>query len=203
MRIGIFGGSFNPPHRMHLEIGEEMVSHGYVEQVIYVPTGKKYPKSDLLEDDLRYQMACLMTEDKNYLQVSNYELKNHLVYTYQTLDYFRKKYSSDEICFILGSDLYLDLPNWKNYSYILENYQILVILRDDDKKEELEKLYQDISKNVLFTDVHPFVLSSTKVRDAFQKGDLTFVKEHLSSKVFDFIVERNLYQEKSKESKGC
>ncbi len=196
MRVGIFGGSFNPPHRMHLEIGQEMISHEYVDQVIYVPTGKKYPKSELLDDDIRYQMVCLMTEDHPHLEVSDYELQNHLIYTYQTLDYFKGKYSNDEICFILGSDLYSSFSTWKNYTYILENYQILVVLRDDDKREELEKLYPNIPKNVLFTDVHPFVLSSTKVRDAFQRKDFTFVKEHLSPKVFDFIVERNLYQEK-------
>ncbi|MDE5587038.1 MAG: nicotinic acid mononucleotide adenylyltransferase, partial [Bacilli bacterium] len=84
MKIGIFGGSFNPPHRMHLEIGEKMISHGYVDQVIYVPTGKKYPKSELLEDEIRYQMVCLMTEDNPHLEVSDYELQNHLIYTYQT-----------------------------------------------------------------------------------------------------------------------
>ncbi|MDE5586847.1 MAG: hypothetical protein K2I72_00570, partial [Bacilli bacterium] len=106
---------------------------------------------------------------------------------------------NDEICFILGSELYSSFSTWRNYSYVLENYQILVVLRDDDKKDELEKLYQDIPKNVLFTDVHPFVLSSTKVRDAFQREDYNFVKEHLSSKVFDFILERNLYKESKRD----
>lgn len=202
MRIGIFGGSFNPPHQMHLEIGQEMISHGYVDRVIYVPTGKKYPKSELLEDEIRYQMVSLMTEDDSRLEVSDYELQNHLIYTYQTLDYFKEKYPNDEICFILGSDLYSSFSTWKNYPYILENYQILVVLRDDDSKEELEELYRDVTKNVLFTDVHPFVLSSTKVRDALREGNFTFVKKHLSTKVFDFIVERNLYQ-REEESFNC
>ena len=175
MRIGIFGGSFNPPHQMHLEIGQEMISHGYVDRVIYVPTGKKYPKSELLEDEIRYQMVSLMTEDDSRLEVSDYELQNHLIYTYSSFS------------------------TWKNYPYILENYQILVVLRDDDSKEELEELYQDVTKNVLFTDVHPFVLSSTKVRDALREGNFMFVKKHLSTKVFDFIVERNLYQEKNRK----
>ena len=142
-------------------------------------------------------MVSLMTEDDSRLEVSDYELQNHLIYTYQTLDYFKKKYPNDEICFILGSDLYSSFSTWKNYSYILENYQILVIFRDDDSKEKLEGLYWDITKNVLFTDVHPFVLSSTKVRDALREGNFTFVKEHLPTKVFDLIVERNLYQEKN------
>ena len=194
MKIGIFGGSFNPPHQMHLEIGEKMISHGYVDQVIYVPTGKKYPKSDLLEDDLRYQMALLMTEDKENLQVSDYGLQNHRVYTYQTLAYFKNQYSLDEICFILGSDLYLDLPNWKHYEEILRDYHLLVILRNSDKVGDLESLYQNLPKKVTFTDVHPFVLSSTELRKALKEKNLDFVGQYISKKVFDFIIEKDLYQ---------
>lgn len=195
MKIGIFGGSFNPPHQMHLDIGNQMVSLGYVDKVIYVPTGKKYPKSTLLDDHLRYDMTKLMTEENNHLEVSDYELQNHLVYTCETLEHFKNEYPNDEICFILGSDLYRDFSTWKNYEAVLNEYTILVVLRDEDSVLELSKLYSDIRKNVIFTDVHPFVLSSTKIRDAFLKGDLSFSKQYLSSKVFNFIIEKNLYRE--------
>lgn len=199
MRIGIFGGSFNPPHRMHLGIGREMVAKGYVDRVIYVPTGKKYPKSDLLEDNLRYQMVSLMVQDKEYLEVSDYELQNHLVYTYQTLEYFKEKYPEDEIYFILGSDLYSSFSTWKNYSYILEHYKILIVLRDDDQLSDLEGLYREFKKQVVFTDVHPFVLSSTRVREALRENDFLFVRNYVSPKVVDFIIEQGLYRKENKE----
>ncbi len=199
MRIGIFGGSFNPPHRMHLDIGREMVAKGYVDRVIYVPTGKKYPKSDLLEDNLRYQMVSLMVQDKEYLEVSDYELQNHLVYTYQTLEYFKEKYPEDEIYFILGSDLYSSFSTWKNYSYILEHYKILIVLRDDDQLSDLEGLYREFKKQVVFTDVHPFVLSSTRVREALRENDFLFVRNYVSPKVVDFIIEQGLYRKENKE----
>lgn len=199
MRIGIFGGSFNPPHQMHLDIGKEMVSKGYVDRVIYVPTGKKYPKSDLLEDDFRYQMTSLMIQGEDHLEVSDYELQKHLVYTYQTLEYFKGKYPRDEIYFILGSDLYSSFSTWKNYSYILENYEILIVLRDDDRQSELEKLYPEFKKQITFTDVHPFVLSSTKVREALRTGDSLFVQKYVSPQVVEFIMEKNLYQRENKE----
>lgn len=195
MKIGIFGGSFNPPHQMHLDIGKMMISGGYVNKVIYVPTGKKYPKSTLLDDHIRYDMTKLMTEEEENLDVSDYELQNHLVYTCQTLEHFKKLYPNDEICFILGSDLYRDFSTWRNYEAVLNEYTILVVLRDDDSVLELSKLYDNIKKNVIFTDVRPFVLSSTKIRDAFLNGDYDFPKKYLSSKVFDFIIEKNLYRE--------
>ena len=44
MKIGIFGGSFNPPHKMHKKIALDLIKRGYVEKVVYVPTGNKYNK---------------------------------------------------------------------------------------------------------------------------------------------------------------
>lgn len=199
MKIGIFGGSFNPPHKMHLDIGCEMVSHGYVDKVIYVPTGKKYPKSSLLDDHIRYEMTKFMTEEHENLEVSDFELQNHLVYTYQTLAHFKALYKEDEIYFILGSDLYSEFSTWRNYESILNEYKILVVLRDDDSVLELSKLYENIDKNVIFTDVHPFVLSSTKIRDAISRGDFDYVKEYLSPKVYNFILGQNLYKKDEKE----
>ena len=42
MKIGVFGGSFNPPHKMHLDIGVQLINKHYVDNVVYVPTGGKY-----------------------------------------------------------------------------------------------------------------------------------------------------------------
>lgn len=194
MKIGIFGGSFNPPHQMHFDIGDMMISHGYVDKVIYVPTGKKYPKSTLLDDHIRYEMVKLMTKGEKNLEVSDYELQNHLVYTCQTLEHFKNLYPSDEICFILGSDLYREFSTWKNYETVLNEYEILVVLRDEDNVLELSKLYSSTRKNVVFTDVHPFLLSSTRIREAFQNEDYDFAKKYLSTKVYDFIIEKGLYR---------
>ena len=50
MRIGILGGSFNPPHKMHLNMGLELLNKDYVDKIIYVPTGGKYKyKNNLME----------------------------------------------------------------------------------------------------------------------------------------------------------
>ena len=46
MKIGIFGGSFNPPHNMHKNIALELIEHGYLDKVIYVPTGDSYEKNN-------------------------------------------------------------------------------------------------------------------------------------------------------------
>ena len=100
MKIGIFGGCFNPPHKMHKSIALELIMNHYLDKVIYVPTGNKYNKTSLIDAKHRYNMLKLMTDDNTTLDVSDYELKNTLTYTYQTLDYFKDKYKKDEIYFI-------------------------------------------------------------------------------------------------------
>ena len=128
MKIGIFGGSFNPPHKMHKTIALELIKKHYVDKVIFVPTGSKYKyKNNLLSDEVRLEMLKLMCNDNNNLEVSDYELKDYVVYTYETLNYFKNKYKDDEIYFICGSDNLSYIDMWKKGKDILSNNKILVI----------------------------------------------------------------------------
>ena len=62
MKIGIFGGAFNPPHKMHKEIAINLLEKGYVDKIIYVPTGNNYNKSGLLDGKQRIEMLEIMFE---------------------------------------------------------------------------------------------------------------------------------------------
>ena len=193
MKIGIYGGSFNPPHKMHLKMATSLIENGYLDKVIFVPTGTKYPKIELASNLDRFQMLELMLEKHPDLDVSDYELKQDLVYTYQTLNYFQKKYPNDEIYFILGSDLLKGFMNWKNYSYILNHFKILVTLRNYDTKEELEELALPNKNNLLYTNIELEPLSSTEVRENIRQGNLEFLEEALDDSVLKYIQKRKLY----------
>lgn len=194
MKIGIYGGSFNPPHKMHLQMGVQLTKNHDLDKVIYVPTGIKYPKLGLASNIDRYEMVKRMIEDYPNLEVSDYEFKQELVYTYQTLTYFKEKYPNDEIYFILGSDLLKEISTWRNYTYILENFKILVTLRNQDTKEELSKLEIPYKENIIYTNLPLEPISSTKIREAMHIGNHLFLKENLSEKVMDYIRENQLYK---------
>lgn len=194
MKIGIYGGSFNPPHKMHLQMGVKLTENHVLDKVIYVPTGTKYPKPGLASNIERYEMVKRMIEDYLNLEVSDYEFKQDLVYTYQTLIYFKEKYSNDEIYFVLGSDLLKEITTWRNYPYILENFKILVTLRDQDTKEELEKLEIPHKENIIYTNLPLEPISSTKIREAIHVGNYPFLKENLSEEVIQYITENELYK---------
>ena len=131
MRVGIFGGTFNPPHKMHLNIALILIKNNYVDKVIFVPTGNKYDRKDLNNELDRFNMVNLMIKDYDNLEVSDYELGNKRRYTYETLNYFKSLYKNDEIYFICGIDNLKEITTWKNYEYILNNFKILVIKRND------------------------------------------------------------------------
>lgn len=185
MRIGVFGGCFNPPHNMHKNIALELVGKGYLDKVIYVPTGNLYNKKGLIDNKYRYDMLKLITDKHNCLDVSLVE-SGQPSYTYQTLDYFKKVYSSDEIYFICGSDNLSEFDTWKNYQYILDNYKILVIRRNNADLLELEKKYN--SSNVIFCNVDTEVLSSTMVREMIRSRDLNVLK-YIDKEVLDYIID--------------
>ena len=195
MKIGIYGGSFNPPHKMHLHMAVKLTERNFLDKVIYVPTGTKYPKPGLASNLDRYEMVKRMIEGYSHLEVSDYELKQELVYTYQTLTHFQEEYPNDEIYFILGSDLLKEITTWKNYTYILENFKILVTLRNQDTKEELEQLDIPYRENIIYTNLILEPISSTKIREAIHQGNWQFLGENVSESVITYIKENQLYQE--------
>ena len=135
MKIGIFGGTFNPPHKMHLKIALLLIEKNYVDKVIFVPTGNKYDRKDLNNEIDRLNMVNLMIKDYKSLESSDYELGKERVYTYQTLNYFKELYKNDEIYFICGVDNINNFETWKNYKYILDNFKVLVIARGPKAQE--------------------------------------------------------------------
>ena len=77
MKIGIFGGSFNPPHKMHVNMAQQLINKHYVDKIIYVPTGSKYKyKNNLIADEYRYKMLDIICKKNKNMEVSNYELKD-------------------------------------------------------------------------------------------------------------------------------
>jgi len=184
MRIGIIGGSFNPPHKMHKELGLMVLRNNLVDKVIYVPTGDKYPKNDLIEGIHRFQMLKLMCKDNLNLEVSDIEIKTGKMATYQTINYFKKLYSTDQIYFILGSDLYAELNTWKHSQYLKEQCYFILI----DRIGFHHKL--DLTDKTIICKENIKELSSTYIRNNLNQA----IREELLDKsVIDYIKKHKLY----------
>ena len=192
MNIGIFGGCFNPPHKMHKNIALNLIEKGYLDKIIYVPTGDNYSKLDLIDFKHRLKMLELITDNKKLL-VSDIGNNPMYEYTYQTLDYFKKIYKDDQIYFICGPDNLNEFDTWKNYKYILDNYKLLVIKRNNDNLNLLLNKYKENKNSIIFTDIDSVLLSSTLIRKKLNKRKE--VLKYIDNNVYQYIKENNLYNE--------
>jgi len=193
MKIGVFGGSFNPPHKMHLNIGLELVNKQYVDKVIYVPTGSKYKyKNNLLPDKNRLEMLEILIKTQEYLDVNDYELKDEVVYTCETLAYFKELYPNDEIYFICGTDNLSYIDKWKNGEDILNNYKIIAMKRKGEDIEELLKKFVDYQNNIIVADVEQQDISSTDIREKLKNNEN--VLDLLDKEVYEYIRKNKLYE---------
>ena len=195
MKIGVFGGSFNPPHKMHKNIAKTLIKKGYVDKVIFVPTGTKYEyKTNLIPNEKRVGMLSLMIEKEKNMLISKYELQEKAVYTYETLKHFKKNYKNADIYFICGTDNLSYIDKWKNGQEILKNYKILVIKRKTDKIEPLLEKYKQYKENIIVTPIKEKTIYSTKIRNYLNKKNNLVARLYIDKNVYNYIKKNHLYE---------
>lgn len=191
MKVGIFGGCFNPPHKMHKNIALELIDNNYLDKIIYVPTGNKYNKNDLISDVDRFNMLKLMCKNNDSLDVSDYEFKVSLTYTYQTLDYFKSTNPDDEIYFICGADNLKEIDTWREYNYILNNYKIIAINRNNIDLKSLINKYDEYKENIIIANIKTEDLSSTKIRNILKDDSIEEILNYIDEEVYKYIINNN------------
>lgn len=132
MKIGIFGGTFNPVHFAHLRIAEEIRETFALEKVVFVPAAT--PPHKPLADDLafaeRLKMVTMALRGNPHFTVSDLEGRREgKSYSIDTLHIFRELYPGDELFFIMGSDSFADFRLWKSYAAIFSCCNIVTITR--------------------------------------------------------------------------
>jgi len=189
-KIAIFGGSFDPVHKSHIQIARLALKLFDLKRLIFVvaysPPHKTRQYASV-ED--RISMLKFVTCDIQKTSISCYEAqKREVVYSYQTLDHFQSLYSSDEIYMIVGSDSLLNLSTWKNIDYIVSKYKFIVARRPNIK---IENDTEYLSRCV-FMDRETEDISSEEIRK-FIKLDRKRAASLLDEKVYNYIIQNKLY----------
>lgn len=193
MKIGIFGGSFNPPHKMHLNIVEELLNEKILDKVIIVPTGLHYSyKNNLASNEHRYNMLKLMTKHNDKIEISDFEFKAEEIHSFDTLEYYKNIYKNDTIYFVCGLDNISYVDKWYKGEYLLNNYKFLVITRDTNNLDEILLKYEKYKDNIIITNIKSNNISSSYIRDELKEKNYN-LNDYLDQKVIDYIKENNLY----------
>ena len=139
-------------------------------------------------------MLQLMIQDFTSLSISSFENQNKAIFTYQTLDYFQMLYKDCEICFICGSDNLKEFHTWRYSQYILENYKIFAVLRNDDNLSSIIQKFQPTS-SILACSIPLMGLSSTYIRNLLRDDfDMEKLVDYVSIPVLEYIKEKKLYR---------
>ena len=194
-RIGIYGGSFNPPHIGHIQAAKEAVNALNLSKLLVIPAGiaphKEMPENSPTAQQ-RLDMVRLTLADCPQIEVSDLELKREgASYTYETILQLHRQYPEATLILFMGTDMFLSIDTWKNAELILENATLGVFYRGDRgeaqaieaKKAELESrgCRVEVVQNVAIP------ISSTQMRRllAFRcagaflpEGVLDYIREH-------------------------
>lgn len=200
MKIGIFGGSFNPIHKGHIKIVEFVLKKLNLDKIIIIPLGIPALKKIEFEDKIhRYNMCNLAFEDlikSNKIEVSKIELDDDTIsYTYDTLLKIKNKYPNDKIYEIIGEDSAMRLYEWKNYKDILKEAQIVVINRYEKNilniSENDKMKIQEYKDKLIYIDTPYLKYSSTEIRDRLKKHKK--ISSMVNKKIEEYIYSNKLY----------
>jgi nicotinate-nucleotide adenylyltransferase len=190
MKIGLFFGSFNPVHVGHMVIGGYMAEFTDLEKVWFVisPHNPLKEKVSLLADYHRRELVRRAIGDTNKLKASNIEFNlPKPSYTIHTLTYLTEKYPGDQFVLIMGSDTLGTFHKWKNYTQILEGFELYVYPRAGVDGGELKN-----HPHVKMVDTPLMEISSSFIRDAIkQKKDIRYM---LPESVYNYISEMHFYE---------
>ena len=133
MRIGIFGGTFNPVHNGHLALCKESKQRLKLEKIIFVPAYIPPHKDSkgIIDAEERYQMLELAIGQEEGFEISRYEIdRKEKVYSINTIAHFKALYSdSAELFFLTGSDSLKGLKSWKDIDKLLKLCRFAVFSR--------------------------------------------------------------------------
>ncbi len=134
MRIGVFGGSFDPVHSEHLRLVRAAMDSLALDKLFVLPAHTPPHKrgKTLSSDEDRLEMCCLAFANLPNVEVSDYEIrKGGTSYTYITCRHFKELFPTAELFFLVGTDMLRDFPTWKNPENILQNATLAVCARDE------------------------------------------------------------------------
>ena len=193
MRLGIFGGTFDPPHNGHLRLAQFVFEKKSLDKLIFV-TAFITPYSDKTSSvsfENRFRMTQLMIENSADFEASDVEgVRGGDSFTIDTVRQFKELYSleADQLFLIIGADSLMRFDEWKTPEAILNECSVCVLDRAEVKQEKLDKLFID---SVEFLDNELMAESSSDIRNRIRENK--GVDEFLDNKVINYIYDKKLY----------
>ena len=198
MKIGIFGGAFNPVHNGHMNLAEIYYRGLELDKLIFIPTAHPPHKSGeaLASQQDRLNMLSLALEGTPY-EISQIEFqRNGKSYTYDTLTELKKLYTDDTLYLIIGADQFLSFDRWYRYEDILNMAVLCTCAREDEEEKQRIKAFAsrlNLSEDSYYLSAEPVLkVSSSQIRTGIMNSE--DISSLLPKKVLDYILEKGIYR---------
>jgi nicotinate-nucleotide adenylyltransferase len=188
MKIGLYFGSFNPIHTGHLIIANHIANNTELNEVWFVVSPQNPFKNthSLLNEQHRLSLIKIAIEGEKKLKASNVEFKlSKPSYTADTLLYLSEKYPKHIFSIIMGSDGFQNIEKWKNYKYIINNFNIFIYQRPSF-------LIEKSKENITIVDAPLLEISSTQIRKNIK--DKKSIRYLVTDAVMEEIELKNYYK---------
>jgi len=204
--IGIFGGTFNPPHKSHLRIANCFIEQMKLDLCFFVPTFvspfKINPnQSEIIDKKHILNMLKLLIKKNTSIEISNFEIeKEGISYTIETVRHFKELYPNSKLFLLIGLDNLVKFHKWKDYKEILKLTNLTIAPRIFDSNNFIfssqnklpnSELYKYNNIEFYYLKTEAMNYSSSDIRKNIAEGKP--VNEYLNKEVEEYILENKLY----------
>lgn len=215
LKVGLFGGSFNPLHTGHLRAAEDVRETLGLDKVIFIPSSIHPVKNDknIIDAKYRLKMLELATKGVEEFEVSDVEMNRPgPSYTIDTLKYFKNNFKNYKLFFILGTENLAKIDTWKDYNELFKYSDFAVVIRPGfnfsnikdiipgvlakqfklSEKTDYKTVYKHSGgNNLIFFKIKGIRISSTTLRKIVKSGKS--IKYFVPDSVNKYIIKNKLY----------
>ena len=165
-KIGIFGGSFDPPHQGHLKISKIAINKLSLNELYWCVTKKNpFKNKTFYSLTQRIRKSKLLTAKVIKIKINNIENKIKSNSTIDLIKYLIKKNKKNKFFLIIGSDNLISLHKWKNWKLLTKLVKIVVFSRKDYDIKARKSVTIRKVKTIIFIKNKPINISSTQIRE--------------------------------------
>lgn len=192
MKVGIFGGTFNPPHMGHLIVAEHVREQLSMERILFIPSDTSPHKQNMniASGEDRLEMLRCAIKGNPYFDVSDMELRRGGVsYTVDTLEALGNQHPALDLHLLIGLDNLTDFDSWKSPDRILELSTLVAMTRPGFEETEVGP---KLRRHVILCNVPEIAIASSAIRRRLYSG--RSIRYLVPPTVERYIKERNLYR---------
>ena len=198
MRLGLFGGSFDPPHVGHLLIAGDAHEALQLDRLVFIPTGVQPLKvgRGVASPSQRLAMVRLLIADDPRFAVDPVEIERPgLSFTVDTLSEFANRHRGAELFLLVGADVPRAFGRWREPERIVELATVVVLHRAEDadgnKESDEDPAAAQLRKRLTFLPTRRIDISSTEIRARLRSGKS--IRGFVPDAVAEFIATERLY----------